>query len=48
MVVSETDMPGPNGIAFSPDYKKVYICDTGDPKDVQVFDTADGTWAGGA
>ena len=31
----------PNGICFSPDYKKVYICDTGAPKDVQVFDLAD-------
>jgi gluconolactonase len=32
----------PNGICFSPDYKKVYICDTGDPKDIQVFDIPDG------
>lgn len=32
----------PNGICFSPDYKKVYICDTGDPKDIQVFDVVDG------
>ena len=31
----------PNGICFSPDYKKVYICDTGVPKNVQVFDIAD-------
>src|SRR5258708_17661151 len=28
----------PNGLCFSPDYKKVYICDTGDPKNIQVFD----------
>jgi gluconolactonase len=35
MVVSETDMPGPNGIAFSPDYKKVYIVTRGD---IAVFD----------
>ena len=35
----------PNGICFSPDYKKVYICDTGDPKDIQVFDVADGKTA---
>jgi gluconolactonase len=40
IVTDELDQP--NGICFSPDYKKVYICDTGDPKDVQVFDTADG------
>jgi len=35
----------PNGICFSPDYKKVYICDTGAthepdlPKTIQVYDT---------
>ncbi len=28
----------PNGICFSPDYKKVYVVDTGEPKDIQVFD----------
>jgi gluconolactonase len=39
-VTDELDKP--NGICFSPDYKKVYICDTGDPKDIQVFDVADG------
>jgi len=31
----------PNGICFSPDYKKVYICDTGAPRNVQVFELAD-------
>jgi len=36
------ELDKPNGICFSPDYKKVYICDTGDPKDIQVFDVADG------
>jgi gluconolactonase len=40
IVTDELDQP--NGICFSPDYKKVYICDTGDPKDVQVFEIADG------
>ena len=39
-ITDELDQP--NGICFSPDYKKVYICDTGDPKDIQVFDIADG------
>jgi gluconolactonase len=39
-ITDELDQP--NGICFSPDYKKVYICDTGDPKDIQVFDVADG------
>src|SRR6202049_4062002 len=31
----------PNGICFSPDYKKLYVCDTGAPKDVQMFDIVD-------
>jgi gluconolactonase len=31
----------PNGLCFSPDYKKLYICDTGDPRDIQVFDVVD-------
>jgi len=29
MVVNESDLPLPNGIAFSPDYKKVYIVSQG-------------------
>jgi gluconolactonase len=32
----------PNGICFSPDYKKLYVCDTGAPRDVQVFEVAGG------
>jgi gluconolactonase len=38
----------PNGICFSPDYKKLYLCDTGAthypdaPKIIKVFDVADG------
>jgi gluconolactonase len=40
IVTDELDQP--NGICFSPDYKKVYICDTGEPRDIQVFDIADG------
>jgi gluconolactonase len=39
-VTDELDRP--NGICFSPDYKKVYICDTGDARDIQVFDVVDG------
>jgi gluconolactonase len=37
----------PNGICFSPDYKKVYICDTGSthydaaPKEIRVYDLVD-------
>ncbi|HTS25103.1 MAG TPA: SMP-30/gluconolactonase/LRE family protein [Bryobacteraceae bacterium] len=38
----------PNGLCFSPDYKKLYICDTGSthypeaPNIIKVFDVADG------
>lgn len=32
------DMSGPNGICFSPDYKKVYICDTGVGREIRVYD----------
>ncbi len=34
-----TDEVGqPNGICFSPDYKKLYVADTGTPRDVKVWD----------
>jgi len=36
------ELDKPNGICFSHDYKKVYICDTGSPRDIQVFDVVDG------
>ncbi len=42
------DLYKPNGLCFSPDYKKLYICDTGAthyenaPKIVQVYDVVDG------
>ena len=39
-VTDELDKP--NGLCFSPDYKKLYICDSGSPRDIQVFDVADG------
>jgi gluconolactonase len=29
---------GPNGLCFSPDYKQMYIADTGAPRDIKVFD----------
>ncbi len=38
LVSDELDKP--NGICFSPDYKKLYVCDTGAPKDIQIFDIA--------
>ena len=32
------DMTGPNGICFSPDYRKVYVADTGMGREVRVYD----------
>ena len=32
----------PNGLCFSPDYKKMYIVDTGAPKNILVFDVEGG------
>jgi gluconolactonase len=38
------DFVQPNGLAFSPDEKKLYIADSGTPKHIRVFDVkADGT-----
>jgi len=37
----------PNGICFSPDYKKLYVVDTGDPSDIRVFNVADNKLSGG-
>ncbi len=33
----------PNGLCFSPDYKKLYIADTGAPKNIMVFDVTEKT-----
>jgi gluconolactonase len=38
-VTDELDKP--NGICFSPDYKKIFICDTGASQDIQVFDVVE-------
>ena len=32
------DQTGPNGICFSPDYKKLYVADTGTGRDIRVYD----------
>ncbi|MCF1463199.1 SMP-30/gluconolactonase/LRE family protein [Agrobacterium vitis] len=42
-----TDFNGPNGLAFSPDEKRLYVADTGrmhssDPQHIRVFDVDDG------
>jgi gluconolactonase len=39
MVTDALDKP--NGICFSHDYKKLYVVDTGTPRDIQVFEIAD-------
>ena len=33
-----TEMDGPNGICFSPDYKKLYVADTGTGREIRVWD----------
>ena len=51
-VATEEQAPDPNGLAFSPDYKRLYVASTGrgpgdtgpgGKGDVQVFDVGDGT-----
>ena len=32
----------PNGLCFSPEYKKLYLCDTGEGKNITVWDVVDG------
>jgi gluconolactonase len=47
-LVTRKEMFKPNGLCFSPDYKKVYIADTGAshydkaPRNIMVFDVVDG------
>lgn len=42
------DFVQPNGLAFSPDEKKLYIADSGTPKHIRAFDVqADGSLKGG-
>src|SRR6185436_18590847 len=42
-IAKVTDEVGePNGICFSPDYKRLYVADTGMPRDIKVWDV-DGT-----
>lgn len=43
------DMFKPNGLCFSPDYKRLYVCDTGSshyekaPKNIRVYEVQEGT-----
>lgn len=36
-----TDLDRPNGLAFSPDQKKLYIADSGRPRHIKMFDVKD-------
>lgn len=52
MSVQVDDMNCPNGLAFSPDERKLYVADTGrifsdDPQHIRVYDVADGALSGG-
>ncbi len=40
MVTDEAEKP--NGLCFSPDYKKLYLCDTGTAQNVVVYDLVEG------
>jgi gluconolactonase len=43
------DFVQPNGLAFSPDEKKLYVADSGAPRHIRVFDVAEnGTVSGGS
>jgi gluconolactonase len=42
MNIVTADFGQPNGLCFSPDYKKLYVADTGDAKDIHVFDVVEG------
>src|SRR5262249_16254718 len=48
-LIEHPEIHKPNGLCFSPDYKKVYIADTGAshyekaPKNIMVYDVVDGT-----
>jgi len=43
-----TDEVGqPNGLCFSPDYKKLYVADTGAPRDIKVWDVDGATLGNG-
>jgi gluconolactonase len=40
------DLVKPNGLCFSPDYRRLYIVDTGTPKNIRVHDVEDGVKLG--
>lgn len=40
------DLVKPNGLCFSPDYRRLYIVDTGAPKNIRVYEVEDGVKLG--
>lgn len=42
-VLPAGEMDRPNGLCFSPDFSLLYVVDTGEPKDIRVYDVVDGT-----
>lgn len=40
------ELAKPNGLCFSPDYKKLYVVDTGAPKNILVYEVEDGVKLG--
>jgi gluconolactonase len=47
MDVVADDLDKPNGLCFSPDHKKLYIVDSGKPRDIRVYDVTGTKLAGG-
>jgi len=46
--IAADDFDRPNGLAFSPDERRLYVSDTGKPRHMRVFDVGeDGSLAGG-
>jgi gluconolactonase len=41
-VLPAGEMDRPNGLCFSPDFSRLYVVDTGEPKDIRVYDVVDG------
>ncbi|MGQ0735992.1 MAG: SMP-30/gluconolactonase/LRE family protein [Acidobacteriota bacterium] len=41
------EMTGPNGLCFSPDYKRLYVADTGTGREIRVYDIDGKTARGG-
>jgi gluconolactonase len=42
IAIASDEVDQPNGLCFSPDYKKLYVADTGMPRDIKVWDIASG------